>query len=71
MPFQQYFSYIVAVQVFCGGHLDNPRKPTTHRKKQTTPSEGIRNLFNLRDRRGSDRMVVGFTSTYAISDYHH
>jgi hypothetical protein len=22
-------------------------------------------------RRGRDRMVVGFTTTYAISDYHH
>jgi hypothetical protein len=24
----------------------------------------------LRDRRGRDRMVVGFTTTYAISAYH-
>ena len=24
-----------------------------------------------RDRRGRDRMIVGFTTTYAISDYHH
>ena len=24
-----------------------------------------------RERRGSDRMVVGFTTTYAISAYHH
>ena len=24
-----------------------------------------------RDRRGRDRMVVGFTTTYAISVYHH
>jgi len=24
-----------------------------------------------RDRRGRDRMVVGFTTTYAISAYHH
>jgi hypothetical protein len=23
------------------------------------------------DHRGSDRMVVGFTTTYAISSYHH
>ena len=23
------------------------------------------------DRRGRDRMVVGFTTTYAISAYHH
>jgi hypothetical protein len=27
------------------------------------------NLFT--QRRGRDRMVDGFTSTYAISDYHH
>ena len=24
-----------------------------------------------RDRRGRDRMIVGFTTTYAISVYHH
>ena len=27
--------------------------------------------FIMRDRRGRDRMVVGFTTTYAISAYHH
>ena len=27
--------------------------------------------FTLRDRRGRDRMVVGFITTYAISTYHH
>jgi len=28
--------------------------------------------FNdMRDRRGRDRMVVGFTTTYATSTYHH
>jgi hypothetical protein len=26
---------------------------------------------NLRGRRGRDRMLVGFTTTYAISAYHH
>ena len=26
---------------------------------------------DLRGRRGHDRMVVGFTTTYAISTYHH
>jgi hypothetical protein len=25
----------------------------------------------IRGRRGRDRMVVGFTTTYAISAYHH
>ena len=25
----------------------------------------------LQDRRGGDRMVVGFTTTYAISAYHY
>jgi hypothetical protein len=25
----------------------------------------------LRGRRGRDRMLVGFTTTYAISAYHH
>jgi hypothetical protein len=24
-----------------------------------------------RGRRGRDRIIVGFTTTYAISDYHH
>jgi hypothetical protein len=28
-------------------------------------------IFMNRDRRGRDRMVVGFTTTYAISAYHH
>ena len=27
--------------------------------------------FTLRNRRGCDRMVVGFITTYAISTYHH
>jgi hypothetical protein len=26
---------------------------------------------HMRGRRGRDRMVVGFTTTYAISAYHH
>jgi hypothetical protein len=30
-----------------------------------------RPLSGKRDRRGCDRMVVGFTTTYAISAYHH
>ena len=29
------------------------------------------NLINSRGRRGRDRMVVGFTTTCAISAYHH
>jgi hypothetical protein len=28
-------------------------------------------LDETRGRRGRDRMVVGFTATYAISAYHH
>jgi len=28
-------------------------------------------LFNGEGRRGRDRMVVGFTTTYAIGAYHH
>ena len=27
--------------------------------------------FNYGDRGGRDRIVVGFTTTYAISAYHH
>jgi hypothetical protein len=27
--------------------------------------------LKIRGRRGCDRMVVGFTTTYAISAYHH
>jgi len=26
---------------------------------------------SVRGRRGRDRMIVGFTTTYAISAYHH
>jgi hypothetical protein len=29
------------------------------------------NLISAADRRGHDRMVVGFTTTYATSSYHH
>jgi hypothetical protein len=28
-------------------------------------------LIEFGGRRGRDRMVVGFTTTYAINDYHH
>jgi hypothetical protein len=28
-------------------------------------------FWQYRDRRGRDSMVVGFITTYAISDYHH
>jgi hypothetical protein len=31
----------------------------------------IKNIKLRRGRRGCDRMVVGFTTTYAISAYHH
>jgi len=31
----------------------------------------LTNHFTPRGRRGCDRMVVGFTTTYAISAYHH
>ena len=53
-----------------------------HRKqiKKTIQLEDIRvKIYNnnnmsysiLRDRRGRDRMVVGFTTTYAINAYYH
>jgi hypothetical protein len=28
-------------------------------------------IYNYKGRRGRDRMVVGFTTTYSISVYHH
>ena len=31
----------------------------------------FRITYRTQDRRGRDRMVVAFTSTYAISAYHH
>jgi hypothetical protein len=31
----------------------------------------IANTFYLRGRRGRDSMVIGFTTTYAISAYHY
>jgi hypothetical protein len=37
-----------------------------HKNKHLLP-----NLISAADRRGHDRMVVGFTTTYAISSYHH
>jgi hypothetical protein len=37
---------------------------------KTIPST-MRETIKNRDRRGRDRMVVGFTTTYAISAYHH
>jgi len=33
--------------------------------------EQNQNQFTERDRRGRDRMVFGFTTTYVISTYHH
>ena len=40
-----------------------------------TNSENVKSVYNvnvfLRGRRGRDRMVVGFTTTCAISTYHH
>jgi len=35
------------------------------------PITTIKNIKTLGGRRGCDRMVVGFTTTYAISSYHH
>ena len=44
-----------------------PFKTNNHLSKQTTTSHS--NYW--RDRRGRDRKVVGFTTTSAISAYHH
>jgi hypothetical protein len=33
--------------------------------------DGFLSKILLRGRRGLDRMVVGFTTTYAIGAYHH
>ena len=38
--------------------VDNINKPIIKTKRE-------------RGRRGRDRMVIGFTTTYAIGDYHH
>ena len=43
--------------------IDKQRKLSKFRKH-------ITNMLQ-RDRRGRDRMLVGFTITYAISTYHH
>ena len=34
-------------------------------------NKNLRLYNHLGDHRGRDRMVVGFTTTYAISAYHH
>jgi len=34
-------------------------------------SVSVKRYLIMRGRRGRDRMVVGFTTTYAMSDYHH
>ena len=31
----------------------------------------VHNVVKLKGRRDGDRMVVGFTTTYAITSYHH
>ena len=31
----------------------------------------VMSVYYCWDRRGRERMVVGFTTTYAIHDYHH
>ena len=37
----------------------------------STPSQGRSRTQKLKGRRGRVGMVVGFTTTYAISAYHH
>jgi hypothetical protein len=54
---QQYFSYIVAVSF--GG------------RENRITGEKHRPVANHRDRRGSDQMIVGFTTICAISAHHH
>jgi hypothetical protein len=50
------------LQLFRGGQFTMPCKCKF--TKYFSPSK-------QRDRHGRDRMVVGFTTTYAISAYHH
>jgi hypothetical protein len=55
-------------QLYRGGHFNgggNRRKPPT------CLSIALCAFKNTRGRRGHDRMVVGFTTICAISDYHH
>ena len=37
----------------------------------TSTEQYFNYVYKLGARRGRDRMVVGFTATYAISTYHH
>ena len=39
--------------------------------RKTTITQSLTPRCMERGRRGLDRVVVGFTSTYAISAYHH
>jgi hypothetical protein len=43
----------------------------TKKTIQKTKKMSNTDLTNIGGRRGHDRMIVGFTTTYAISAYHH
>jgi hypothetical protein len=61
--FQQYFSYIMVASFIGGGNQRTRKKATTSRKEYYI----FNTLTVSGGRRGRDRMVVGFTITYAIS----
>jgi hypothetical protein len=64
----------MAVIFIGGGNRSTRRKPPTRRKsltRQTLSHNVVSSTPRLSGIRGHDCMVVGFTTTYAISAYHH
>jgi hypothetical protein len=60
---QQYISYFATISYYWLRKSEYPEK--------TTDLHNFYLRWNLNDRRCFDRMVLGFTTTYAISAYHH
>jgi hypothetical protein len=67
--FQEYFSYIVVVSFI--DHFNNLMKSILHIQHIQTISYWTHALYPYWGRRGRNRIVVGFATTYAVIAYHH
>jgi hypothetical protein len=77
-PFSTIFQLFRASQFYWYRKPENPEKTTnlsqiTHKLYHYIYAWGIQAYLSKRTggRRGHDRMIVGFTTAYAISAYHH